>query len=141
MTNVTKYAGLVALVILAIIYVPTFFGKSATFGTAVDCQSVTCFTTVGVLTSLQDDGTAIFNGATTLASTLDLTGAATLSSTLSVTATTTLSDTVNFNNPGICLNFYATSTATRMHMTASSTSLVNGVSTGVMLIDYGACAL
>jgi len=77
----------------------------------------------------------------TFGSTVTVTGAVTQSSTLAVTATTTLSDTVNFNNPGICINFYATSTATRMNMVASSTSLVNGVSTGVMLIAYGACAL
>lgn len=68
---------------------------------------------------------------------------ATLSSTLSVTATSTLSDTVNFNNPGICINFYATSTATRLHMIASSTASVTGQVTenGVMLFGYGACSL
>lgn len=57
-------AGWVALVILAIMAVVSFTPKSViNFGAAVNCQSVTCFTTVGVLTSFQDDGTAIFNGA------------------------------------------------------------------------------
>lgn len=72
--------------------------------------------------------------------TLTVTGASTLSSTLGVTATTTLSDTVNFNNSGICINFYATSTATRTRLVASTTATIEGVD-GVMMWEYGACAL
>lgn len=129
MEKIFKWSGVVALVILAIIGFKGMMSSEA-YGVAANCAGdVTCFTKLASLTSFQNDGTSIFNGAITN------------ESTLAVTATSTLSDTVNFNNPGICINFYATSTATRMHMTASSTSLVNGVSTGVMLIDYGACAL
>ena len=76
----------------------------------------------------------------TFGSTVTVTGAVTQSSTLAVTATTTLSDTVNFNNPGICINFYATSTATRLRMVASTTATIEGVD-GVMMMEYGACAL
>jgi len=68
-------------------------------------------------------------------------GNTTVTGTLGVSATTTLSYPVNLNNSDLCVNFYATSTATQLHMVASSTSLVNGVSTGVMLLSYGACAL
>lgn len=52
-----EYSGVVALVILAIIWLSSLVGGSQSFGAAVDCQQVTCFTTVGVLTSLQVDGT------------------------------------------------------------------------------------
>lgn len=38
-----------------------------------------------------------------------------------------------------CYQIYATSSATVGKLTASSTSLVNGVSTGVMLFSYGSC--
>ena len=37
-----------------------------------------------------------------------------------------------------CMNFYATSTATLVKMTASSTATVDGVD-GVMVMQYGAC--
>lgn len=120
------YTGIVIL-ILVLGYWAFHSSKTSTFG-ATSCTSITCLS--GGLRLVSDGGGAFESDVAT-----------SLTSTLAVTATTTLSDTVNFNNPGICINFYATSTATRMHMTASSTSLVNGVTTGIMLIDYGACAL
>lgn len=40
---------------------------------------------------------------------------------------------------GACIQLYATSSATAGKLVASSTSLVNGVSTGVMLFSYGTC--
>lgn len=72
-------------------------------------------------------------------STLTVTGATTLSSTLGVTSTTTIADGLKLTNPGICIEFYATSTATKLHMVASTTATVEG-SDGIMLIEYGACA-
>lgn len=63
----------------------------------------------------------------------------TFSSTLDVTATTTLSDGLKLNNPGICLEFYATSTETRTHMQASTTATIEGVD-GVMMWGYGSCS-
>lgn len=94
---------------------------------------------IDTTSTLDVDGAATL-GAGTFSSTLGVTGAATLSSTLAVTATTTLSDTVKFDNGGICIDFYATSTATRAHMTASTTATIEGVD-GVMMWEYGACAL
>lgn len=60
---------------------------------------------------------------------------------VTMSATTTLSDTVNFDNPGICINFYATSTATRLHMIASTTATLPNGAAAVMVAGYGACAL
>ncbi len=67
-----------------------------------------------------------------------LTGASTLSSTLGVVATTTLADGLQLTNPGICIEIYATSTATKGHMVASTTATIEGVD-GVMMFAYGAC--
>lgn len=133
MENFNKFGWMIA-VIIAII-APSFYTSSSFFGGSTD--SGYNATADGVYAV---DGTTVIDGSGNWVGAITGT-TGTISSTLAVTATTTLSDTVNFDNPGICINFYATSTATRMHMTASSTSLVNGVSTGVMLIDYGACAL
>ena len=133
METFNKFGWMIA-VIIAII-APSFYTSSSFFGGSTD--SGYNATADGVYAV---DGTTVIDGSGNWVGAITGT-TGTISSTLAVTATTTLSDTVNFDNPGICINFYATSTATRMHMTASSTSLVNGVSTGVMLIDYGACAL
>ena len=133
MENFNKFGWMIA-VIIAII-APSFYTSSSFFGGSTD--SGYNATADGVYAV---DGTTVIDGSGNWVGAITGT-TGTISSTLAVTATTTLSDTVNFDNPVICINFYATSTATRMHMTASSTSLVNGVSTGVMLIDYGACAL
>ena len=104
MNAIFKYSGVVALVIIAAIGVAKLLSvNNVKFGTAVDCQSVTCFTTVGVLTSLQDDGTAVFNGAVTLASTLATTG------TFKVSSTGTA---INRINTGTCyIQPYATTIA------------------------------
>ncbi len=67
-----------------------------------------------------------------------LTGASALSSTLGVAATTTLADGLQLTNPGICIEIYATSTATKGHMVASTTATIEGVD-GVMMFAYGAC--
>ena len=67
-----------------------------------------------------------------------LTGASTLSSTLGVAATTTLADGLKLTNAGICIELYATSTATKGHMVASTTATIEGVD-GVIMFAYGAC--
>ena len=77
-------------------------------------------------------------GATTARTTI--TNPWTFSQPVTLSATTTLADTVALTNPGICINFYATSTATISHMIASTTATVEGVD-GVMMFGYGACAL
>lgn len=81
----TKYliGGVVALVLAGLLYIGLTHQKT-TFGTAVNCQSVTCFTTVGVLTSFQDDGAAIFNGAVTFASTFVQSGLSTFTGGLKI---------------------------------------------------------
>lgn len=71
---------------------------------------------------------------------LTVTDDATITGNLAVTATSTLSDTVNFDNGGICINFYATSTNTRVHITASTTPDLPAGAAGVLTFDYGACA-
>lgn len=66
-------------------------------------------------------------------------------STLSASATTTLSDGLELrNSTGLCVDFYATSTATKVKMVASSTAAITGQVTenaGVMLLRYGACTI
>jgi len=129
-SNIVKYSGVVALAILL------FVGGSklltvyhVNFGTAVDCQSVTCFTTVGVLTSFQDDGTAIFNGAVTLASTL------VTSSTLQIGTNGTA---LNRVNTGFCtiqstattIGAYATSTVSCQAATTGGLSPLTGITAG-----------
>lgn len=76
-------------------------------------------------------------GATTARTTV--TNPWTFSQTVGVTATTTLSDTINFDNPAICINFYATSSATRLHLVASTTATLPNGAAAVMTAAYGAC--
>lgn len=64
---------------------------------------------------------------------------------VNASATTTLSDGLSLrNSTGLCLDFYATSTATIVKMVASSTAALTGQTTenaGVMLLQYGACSI
>jgi hypothetical protein len=46
--------------------------------------------------------------------------------------------TIRSDRSTFCLDFYATSTATRVRMTASSTATIEGTD-GVMVASYGAC--
>jgi hypothetical protein len=43
-----------------------------------------------------------------------------------------------WNTTGFCIDFYATSTATRTKMVASTTATVEGTD-GVMIFQYGSC--
>lgn len=83
--------------------------------------------------NLVSEGTITSSGAATLAS-------ASVTDTLGVTGTTTLSDGLNLNNAGLCVNFYATSSATRVHLTASTTGTMPGSAAAVMTVDYGSCS-
>lgn len=126
MTNYLKYAG----VAIAGVVVGMLLSAGG-----VNLGGVYSEVTKDFSQGISVDGTTIIDGSGAITAT---TGS--FSSTLAVTATSTLSDTVNFNNPGICINLYATSTATIGHMVASTTATIEGVD-GVMLFAYGACAL
>ena len=128
MNKISLALAVVAIVIAGFALLET--GKLPSFG-STDCTTTTCLS----------GGLAVTSGNLSVDSgTAAVSGAATLSSTLAVTATTTLSDTVNFNNPGLCINFYATSTATRLHLTASTTPTLPKGAAAVMTANYGACA-
>ena len=117
MNTILKYSGVVALVILVILGIQHFLPKGQ-FGSATSCtDGYSCFT------NLETQGNSVVDGTSLQVS------------------TTTLSDTVNFNNPGICINFFATSSATRVHITASTTATLPAGAAGVLTFDYGACAL
>lgn len=45
---------------------------------------------------------------------------------------------IDLTDPTFCIDFYATSTATALKMTASSTATIEGVD-GVMVFAYGSC--
>ncbi len=150
MINILKeYSGVIALVILAISGLMNLSGSKSMFGTAIDCQAVTCFTTVGILTSLQVDGTtilgAVTQGATTIAS-LTVTGDSVISGgTETITTTNTATSTLAVG----CVQTTATSTATPIKMTfmASTTigasPLASGfggaTAVGLVLWGYGTC--
>lgn len=55
-------------------------------------------------------------------------------------ATTTVSGQVNLTKNHFCFNFYATSTATELHMVASTTATLPHGAAAVMTANYGACA-
>ena len=145
---IKENAGWVALVILAIMGGAAYFnsvGQSSQLGVAIDCQSVTCFTTVGILDSLQVDGTALFTGVTTYSgalkasSTLEVSGAFTAYSTSRQVGTTTIENPLKIlpTNGVACIDFYATSTETRTKLVfVSSTTPTTAAYLGV---TYGNC--
>lgn len=55
-------------------------------------------------------------------------------------ATTTVSGQVNLTKNHFCFNFYATSTATELHMVASTTATLPHGAAAVMTANYGSCA-
>lgn len=128
--TIIKWSGVVALVILAIMALRSL-ATTQSFGTAVDCGAVTCFTTVGVLTSFQVDGTTIFNGSVTQAGPALFTGGVYASSTVQTSGplvnytTNTATSTTKLG----CIQTIATSTATPIKLTlfASSSPSIYGV--------------
>ncbi len=158
MNSIIKYSGIAALVILLVVGFVNFTHKANPNGLAgsTACSGITCLggglrlvsdyggdfesdvaalfgSTVGIT------GRASFAGALAASSTLQVTGATRLYSTLDVDATTTLKDTVNFDNAALCINFYATSTATRLHLVASTTAVLPAGAGALMTADYGVC--
>lgn len=126
MQTLLKYAGVVALAIIVLIGLAKVLTVSGVkFGTAVDCTSVTCFTTVGVLTSFQDDGTAIFNGAVTLASTLATTGS------IKVGASGSTVSGFNFGSCAIWANATTIAASTTKQVDCSSTGRSGGTLAGI----------
>lgn len=73
-------------------------------------------------------------------STSDSWTAAGLTSTADVTAgdDVIVTDGIKVNDASFCLDFYATSTATSLKMTASTTATIEGTD-GVMVYSYGTC--
>lgn len=123
MANISKWAGIVALVISVVVgakvFMPVTFSHS--FGAA------------GNLFIENYVPVVRYNGGINTALPV------TFGSTLNVTATTTLADTVAFTNPALCFNFFATSSATQLHMTASTTGVLPNGAAAVLTADYGAC--
>lgn len=127
MNAILKYSGVVALVLLAIIYGGKLFGGSSGLLGSTSCSGITCLS--GGLRLVTDAGGDFESDV-----------AALFASTVGVTATTTLSDGLNLDNPGICINFFATSSATRTHFTASTTGTLPAGAAGVITFNYGPCA-
>lgn len=114
-----------AIVSLGVNYVRT---SPALLGSATDCGSNTC------LTSLYDSGTLAVGGATTLAGTLTTSGAITA-------ATSTMSGSLVFSGVApSCIQFYATSTNTAVKIVFDTNSTTTPVSTaGILGFTYGRC--
>ena len=53
---------------------------------------------------------------------------------------TTITGVTNLTKATFCINFYATSTATQMHMVASTTATLPAGAGAVMTANYGACS-
>lgn len=100
---------------------------NAILGSATVCtDGYTCLTNLEVQGNLITDGTLSAVGLSTLGSS-------------SLTGTTTMSGAVNFNAPVLCINFYATSTATRLKLVASTTPTLPNGAAAVMVAQYGSC--
>lgn len=146
------YGGILIAVVIAI--GAYFYPKVQvpSFGTAVDCQAVSCFTTVGVLTSFQVDGTTIFNGTVTLAGAVTQSGVARFTGGVYASSTIQTSgplvnyttDTATSTTKLGCIQVTATSTATPVKLiigninTAASSSYASG-STGFVNWAFGNC--
>jgi hypothetical protein len=55
-------------------------------------------------------------------------------------ATTTFSAQTNFTVPTLCINFFATSTATALELVASTTATLPNGAAAVITANYGTCA-
>lgn len=145
--TIKSYAGLVALVILAIMAASNFFGVSSqSAGTAVDCTSNTCFTSLGVTGAFQVDGASIFNGGMTYAGIQNFAAAIYASSTLQISGTqtnfgsTTLAS-IRSTDPTFGMQIFPTSTATVSCLTFAATTTASAFgNTGLVPVTtYGAC--
>lgn len=107
------------------------FGQGITVGTGEEFS----VSSAGVVTS---SAANTWSGAQTLSSTLGVTGATTLSSTLGVTATTTLSSGLVLSKNPLCIDTYATSSATRVKLTLSAVYATSTSPVG-FVAAYGTC--
>ena len=82
-------------------------------------------------------GTTNFDSLT-LSDNLVVDGTSTLTGATALTGAVTLVDALILTESAFCIDFYATSTATQLSMTASSTATIEGVD-GVMMFNYGSC--
>lgn len=99
----------VAIVIAGLAYVHTG-SKNTAFGSATNCtDGYTCLTNLEVQGSLITD------------------------------ATTTATGALNLNASALCVNFYATSTATRLKLVASTTATLPNGAAAVLVAQYGLC--
>lgn len=140
MNSTYVYGGILIAVVIAIgAYFYPQVGSN-TFGTAVDCGSTTCFTTLGVLTSFQDDGTALFNGTVTLAGGVTLSGATTLASTtitqLKVGQAGTQATGLNFSTCQIVstANTIAASSTKQVDCAGAAGAALGGITVGDKVI-------
>ncbi len=140
MNKLTLGISLVALVVgVCVLFGVHINLKNPSFGAAIDCGSTTCFTTLGALTSFQDDGTALFNGVATFASTIVHTGLATFNGGITVTTTNTATSTTSVG----CVQTTATSTATPIKLSyatyPNATTTYSGTSSGFVTWTFGSC--
>ncbi len=156
MNEIQKWSGVVALVVLAIIGLTKLLPQgSNVIAGSTSCGSITCLEGGLRLVSdvggdFESDVAAVFGSTVNITGATSITGLATMGGFLSTAsstvngrftavATTTLADTVSLTNPGLCVNFYATSTATQLHLTASTTGVLPNGAGAVMTADYGVC--
>jgi len=102
---------MVALALILVSMAYSFYTSSMTTFGAANCETSTCFTSLGVTEGLVVDGDATVGGGT-----------------LNVTTANTATSTII----GGCFQFYATSTATAQKFQASTTP-------GAMYSQYGTC--
>lgn len=141
--KLTQYAGMVALVILAIMGLTHLFStKSVSNFGSTSCGSITCLS--GGLRLVADAGgqfesdiAAVFASTVSMAS-QTVTGNVTVGGTLGVTGTTTLAQSIVMTEPTACIGVNATSTATPGKIVFSTAGATTTFAGGVFF-QYGAC--
>lgn len=156
-----SWSGVIALVILAIVFVSGMVGHKNAFGSTA-CGSITCLE--GGLRLISDVGgdfesdvAAVINSTLHVTGAVTMDAAATVGTTLAVTGATTLSATTTAANVNItttnsatstaifgCWQMYATSTATAMHVipvasATTTTSFGSETSGYVLMAAFGKC--
>ncbi len=144
MTNIQKVIlGLVVIVLVVVGYM-TLKPTEMSVGTAVDCTSNTCFTSLGVTGTAQVDGAFITNGVVTNGGAVSFTSDATFNGgdgAIVVTTTNTATSSIEVG----CVQMTATSTASPIKLVFSITATTteagpNGTTAnGYALWKYGTC--
>ncbi len=131
MSNTLKII-LGALIVLGIAGFLALSGKETLVG-AVDCQSTTCFTSLGVTPgTLTTDGGIINTGTFSSTATSTLTDVV-----MSSAGTTTLKILSTSSTQGGCVEMNATSTATRVRLMFSTVATTTY--SGFVTWSYGTC--